>query len=35
MTDRETLFRYSLKQAEETLGDARMMLAGAPAPGQS
>jgi uncharacterized protein len=28
MTDRETLFRYRLKQAEETLADARMMLAG-------
>ena len=28
MTDRETLFRFRLKQAEETLADARMMLAG-------
>jgi uncharacterized protein (UPF0332 family) len=28
MTDRETLFRYRLKQSEETLADARMMLAG-------
>ena len=28
MTDRETLFRYRLEQAEETLADARMMLAG-------
>jgi uncharacterized protein (UPF0332 family) len=28
MTNRETLFRYRLKQAEETLDDARMMLTG-------
>ena len=28
MTDRETLSRYRLEQAEETLADARMMLAG-------
>jgi uncharacterized protein (UPF0332 family) len=28
MTDRETLFRHRLTQAEETLADAQMMLAG-------
>jgi len=28
MTDRETLFTFRLKQAEETLADARTMLAG-------
>ena len=27
MTDREALFRYRLAEAEETLADARMMLA--------
>ncbi len=27
MTDRETLFTFRLKQAEETLADARTMLA--------
>jgi len=32
MTDRETLFRYRLSQAEETLADARMMLAGGAGP---
>ena len=28
MTDRETLFRYRLKEAEETLADAEQMLTG-------
>lgn len=32
MTDRETLFRYRLSQAEETLADAIMMLDGGAGP---
>lgn len=32
MTDRETLFRYRLPQAEETLADAIMMLDGGAIP---
>ncbi len=32
MSDRETLFRYRLSQAEETLADARLMLAGGAGP---
>ena len=32
MTDRETLFAYRLKEAEETLADAKMMLAGGVSP---